>query len=151
MVIFLIRAAIYVATAALGLLVGMWLLDDFHLESQGFLVAVLVFAFAQSLLGPFIFRMTNRYIPAAIGGFGLISTLAALFVASLFHHLDSCGVDCLGDHDTGQLATAAHSLEKTNCPAQRSKRTKITPRPVAGHSPTISEFSATVPELVAFP
>ena len=84
MVIFLIRAAIYVATAALGLLVGMWLLDDFHLESQGFLVAVLVFAFAQSLLGPFIFRMTNRYVPAAIGGFGLISTLAALFVASLF-------------------------------------------------------------------
>lgn len=84
MVIFLIRAAIYVATAALGLLVGMWLLDDFHLESQGFLVAVLVFAFAQSVLGPFIFRMTNRYIPAAIGGFGLISTLAALFVASLF-------------------------------------------------------------------
>ncbi|ALD63134.1 membrane protein [Arthrobacter sp. LS16] len=84
MVIFLIRAAIYVATAALGLLVGMWLLDDFHLESQGFLVAVLVFAFAQSLLDPFIFRMTNRYIPAAIGGFGLISTLAALFVASLF-------------------------------------------------------------------
>lgn len=84
MVIFLIRAAIYVATAALGLLVGMWLLDDFHLAPQGFLVAVLVFAFAQSLLGPFIFRMTNRYVPAAIGGFGLISTLASLFVASLF-------------------------------------------------------------------
>ncbi|MGX1749024.1 phage holin family protein [Glutamicibacter protophormiae] len=84
MIIFLIRAAIYVATAALGLLVGTWLLDDFHLAPQGFLIAVLVFAFAQSLLGPFIFRMTNRYVPAAIGGFGLISTLAALFVASLF-------------------------------------------------------------------
>lgn len=84
MIIFLIRAAIYVATSALGLLVGMWLLDDFHLAPQGFLVAVLVFAFAQSLLDPFIFRMTNRYVPAAIGGFGLISTLAALFVASLF-------------------------------------------------------------------
>lgn len=84
MIIFLIRAAIYVATAALGLLAGSWLLEDFHLAWEGFVVAVLIFAIAQSLLGPFIFRMTNRYVPAAIGGFGLISTLAALIVASLF-------------------------------------------------------------------
>ena len=84
MVIFLIRAAIYVATSALGLLVGTWLLDGFNLAFEGFIVAVLVFAVAQSVLGPFIFRMTNRYVPAAIGGFGLISTLIALFVASLF-------------------------------------------------------------------
>ncbi|MFJ2618743.1 phage holin family protein [Glutamicibacter sp. NPDC087344] len=84
MVIFLIRAAIYVATAALGLLVGSWILPEFHLALSGFLIAVLVFAVAQSVLGPFVFRMTNRYAPAAIGGFGLISTLISLIVASFF-------------------------------------------------------------------
>lgn len=84
MIIFLIRAAIYIATSALGLLVASWVLADFNLDWSGFLVAVVVFAVAQSVLGPFVFRMTNRYAPAAIGGFGLISTLIALFVAQLF-------------------------------------------------------------------
>lgn len=84
MIIFLIRAAIYLATSALGLLVASWVLADFHLDWSGALVAVVVFAVAQSVLSPFVFRMTNRYVPAAMGGFGLISTLAALFVAQLF-------------------------------------------------------------------
>lgn len=84
MIIFLIRAAIYVGTSALGLLVASWVLPDFVLQAQGFLIAVLVFAFTQSILSPFIFRMTNRYVPAALGGFGLLSTLAALFIATLF-------------------------------------------------------------------
>lgn len=84
MIIFLIRAAIYLGTAALGLLAGAWLLEDFHLATSGFIVAVVVFAVAQSILSPFIFRLTNRYAPAAIGGFGLISTLVALIVAASF-------------------------------------------------------------------
>lgn len=84
MIIFLIRAAIYIATAALGLLVASWVLAGFNLAWSGFLVAVAIFAVAQSVLNPFVFRMTNRYAPAAVGGFGLISTLLALFVAQLF-------------------------------------------------------------------
>lgn len=84
MIIFLIRAAIYIGCAALGLLVASWVLPDFVLEPQGFLVAVVVFALAQSILSPFIFRLTNRYAPAALGGFGLLSTLVALIVATLF-------------------------------------------------------------------
>ena len=84
MIIFLIRAAIYVGTAALGLLVTSWILGDFTLEWSGFLVAVLVFAVTNSVLTPFIFRMTSRHAPMALGGIGLLSTLAALFVAQLF-------------------------------------------------------------------
>lgn len=84
MIIFLIRAAIYVATSALGLLVASWILPEFILQPRGFLVAVIVFALAQSILTPFIFRMANRYAPAALGGIGLISTLIALIVANLF-------------------------------------------------------------------
>lgn len=84
MVIFLIRAAIYVATSALALLVTSRILPDFHLQWSGFFVAVLVFAIAQSILAPFVAKMASRYAPAALGGLGLISALAALFVAQLF-------------------------------------------------------------------
>lgn len=83
MIIFLIRAAIYIGTSALGLLVASWALSDFNLQMSGFWIAVLVFAAAQSILTPFVFRLTNRYAPVALGGIGLLSTLAALFVANL--------------------------------------------------------------------
>lgn len=84
MIIFLIRAAIYLCTAALGLLVASWTLPEFAIEPKGFLVAAVVFALAQSILSPFIFRITNRYAPAALGGIGLLSTLVALIIASVF-------------------------------------------------------------------
>ncbi len=84
MVRLLIRAAIFLVTAALGLLVAMWLLPDVHLSASGFITAVLVFAIAQSVLSPFIFKMAHRYAPAVIGGIGLVSTFVALLIASLF-------------------------------------------------------------------
>lgn len=83
MVRFLIRAAIFVVTAALGLLVASWVLPGFHLDWEGLLVAVLVFAVAQSILAPFIFNLARKYASALLGGIGLVSTLVALLVASL--------------------------------------------------------------------
>lgn len=83
MVRFLIRAAIFVVTAALGLLVASWVLPGFHLDWEGLLVAVLVFAAAQSILAPFIFNLARKYASALLGGIGLVSTLVALLVASL--------------------------------------------------------------------
>lgn len=84
MIILLIRAAIYIGTAALGLLVASWVLADFKLQAGGFFLAVVVFALANSILTPFVFRLTNRYAPVALGGIGLLSTLVALFVAAVF-------------------------------------------------------------------
>lgn len=84
MVRFLIRTAIFVVTAALGLLIASWILPGFHLEWAGSLVAVVVFAVAQSVLSPFIFNMARKYASAVLGGIGLVSTLVALLVASLF-------------------------------------------------------------------
>ena len=83
MVRFLIRAAIFVVTAALGLLVASWILPGFHLDWEGLLIAVLVFAVAQSILAPFIFNLARKYASAMLGGIGLVSTLVALLVASL--------------------------------------------------------------------
>jgi uncharacterized membrane protein YvlD (DUF360 family) len=83
MVRFLIRAAIFVVTAALGLLVASWILPGFHLDWEGLLIAVLVFAVAQSILAPFIFNVARKYASAMLGGIGIVSTLIALLVASL--------------------------------------------------------------------
>lgn len=84
MVRFLIRTAIYLVTAALGLLIASWILPDFHLEWGGFLVAIIVFAIAQSVLGPFIFNLARQYASAVLGGIGLVTTFVALLIASLF-------------------------------------------------------------------
>ena len=84
MVLFLIRAVIFLVSAALGLLVASWVLDDFTVSTTGFGVAVVVFAVAQSVLSPFIAKMTARNAPAFLGGIGLLSTYVALLIASLF-------------------------------------------------------------------
>jgi hypothetical protein len=49
----------------------------------GFLTAVVVFAVAQSILAPFVAKMTRRHTPAFLGGLGLASTLVALLLAAL--------------------------------------------------------------------
>lgn len=79
----LIRAAIFVGTAALGLLVASVVLPDVQISLSGFLVSVGVFALAQSILAPFIFNMARQYAPAMLGGIGLVSTFVALLIASL--------------------------------------------------------------------
>lgn len=84
MIRFLIRLAIYLGTAALALLVTSWILPGFELSISGFIIAVGVFALAQSILTPFIVNMARKYAPAVLGGIGLVSTFVALLLASLF-------------------------------------------------------------------
>ena len=84
MIRLLISFAISLISAALGLLLAAWILDDFHVEPGGFLVAVLVFAVAQAILSPFIFNVARQYASALLGGIGLVSTFVALLIASLF-------------------------------------------------------------------
>ncbi|TFC80572.1 hypothetical protein E3T23_08440 [Cryobacterium cheniae] len=83
MVRLLIRTVIFLGSAALGLGVASLVLDGFTLTWQGFLVTVLVFAAAQTILSPFIVKLTARNAPAFLGGVGLVSTFVALLVASV--------------------------------------------------------------------
>lgn len=84
MVRILIRAAVFLATAALGLLAAALILPDFRLSASGFVVAVAVFALAQSVLAPFILNLARKYAPALLGGIGLVATFVALLIASFF-------------------------------------------------------------------
>lgn len=83
MIRFLIRAAIFLGSAALGLWVASLILDDFVIHPAGFFLAILVFAVAQSILSPFIAKMTHRHAGALLGGVGLISTFVSLLIATL--------------------------------------------------------------------
>ncbi len=82
MIRLLLRTVIFLGSAAVGLLVASWVLDDVRVSTSGFLTAVVVFAVVQSVLTPFIAKVARRNAPAFLGGVGLISTLVALLVAA---------------------------------------------------------------------
>lgn len=86
MIMFLIRALIFVASAALGIVVADLVLEGFVIDWSdwwGFVLAVLIFAVLQSVLAPWITKVARRNAPALLGGIGIISTLVALLIVVL--------------------------------------------------------------------
>jgi len=83
---FLIRALIFLVSAALGLIVADLILPGFSLHWDdwwGIVLAVVIFAVLQSILAPWLFKITRRHANALIGGIGLLSTFVALLIAVL--------------------------------------------------------------------
>ena len=83
MVRFLIRIAVFLGTAALGLLLAALLIPGFHVHAAGFIVAILVFAAAQAVIEWLIERIFHRPAPTVAGIAGLASTFLALWLATL--------------------------------------------------------------------
>lgn len=79
----LARAAIFFGSSAIGLLVAAWLVPGVTVRPLGFVIAVVIFTVAQAILAPFFLKMASRYASAFLGGIGLVSTLAALILASV--------------------------------------------------------------------
>ena len=65
------------------MLVAAWLVPGVSVSPLGFIAAVVIFTVAQAILSPFFLKMASRYASAFLGGIGLVSTLAALILASL--------------------------------------------------------------------
>jgi hypothetical protein len=83
MIMFLLRAVIFLASAAVGLIVADLLLPGFSIDWSdplGFILAIVIFAVLQSILSPWIATMARRNAPALLGGIGIFSTLVALIV-----------------------------------------------------------------------
>jgi uncharacterized membrane protein YvlD (DUF360 family) len=80
---FLISAAIFLASAAVGLLVANAALDDMSVDATSFIIVVVVFAALQGVLQPFIAKMARQYAPPLLGGIGLVTTFVSLLVTSL--------------------------------------------------------------------
>jgi hypothetical protein len=80
---FLISALIWVATAAIGLLVATLVLEDMSIDAGSFVFVVVVFAALQSILTPFFAKLAANKARALLGGVGLVTTFVALFITSL--------------------------------------------------------------------
>jgi hypothetical protein len=81
-----IRALIFLVSAFLGLIAADLILPGFTLHWNdwwGILLAVVIFAVLQSILAPWLFKITRRHANALIGGIGLLSTFVALLIAVL--------------------------------------------------------------------
>ena len=101
MIRLLIRMAIFLVSAALGLLVAAWLVDGVEVTAGGFIVAVVLFAVIQSILAPFMAKVTAKNASALLGGVGLLSTFVALWLTTLIG--DSLTID--GGVSTWLIAT----------------------------------------------
>ncbi len=86
MIRLLLRLVVFLGSSAIGLLVAWWLVPGVTLRPLGFVTAVVVFTVAQAILSPFLLKLAGRYASAFLGGIGLVSTLAALLLASVLTH-----------------------------------------------------------------
>ncbi|MCU1476624.1 MAG: hypothetical protein JWQ64_1317 [Subtercola sp.] len=126
--VWLIRAGVALAAACVGLVVAALLLHGVSLTWEGFLITVVVFAIAQSLLSPLILKLVSRNAPAFLGGIGIVSTLVSLIIASLF--ANGIKIDGLGTWVLATLiiwlitAIASFVLAKFFLPAVTKPRTK---------------------------
>lgn len=83
MIRLLLRIAVFLGSAALGLLAAAFVVPGMSVSLWGFVTVVVIFAVAQAILAPLFTRMASRYASALLGGIGLVSTLAALLLASV--------------------------------------------------------------------
>jgi uncharacterized membrane protein YvlD (DUF360 family) len=84
MIRFLVNTAVYMAAAAIGLLVADVLLDDLSVTYPiGFITAALIFGIIQALLTPFFEKVTRENASILTGGVGLFSALIALFLTAM--------------------------------------------------------------------
>lgn len=86
MIMFLIRALIFLLSAAVGLIVADLILPGFMIDWSnwwGFVLAIVIFAVLQSVLAPWLATVAKRNAPALLGGIGIFSTLIALIVVVL--------------------------------------------------------------------
>lgn len=86
MIKFLFRTLIYLLSAGIGLIVADLLLEGFQIQWDkwwGFVICIVIFALLQSILGPLVAKLADKYAPVLVGGVGIVSTLIALIVVVL--------------------------------------------------------------------
>lgn len=80
---FLTRTAVFLLSAAIGLLVARAVLDDMTISWGSFIAVVVIFAVVQALVAPILAGLAKHNAPALLGAVGLVTTLVALIVTSL--------------------------------------------------------------------
>jgi len=83
MIRFLIRTAVFFASALIGLFVADMILPDLSVAGESYLMVAIIFALIQALISPLMFKTVHRNASAFTGGVGLISTLVALIATAI--------------------------------------------------------------------
>lgn len=78
----LLRAVVFLGSAALGLYVASLVVPEMSLDWRSFVVVVVVFAVLQSVIAPFITKVAIRGASALVGAAGLLSTVVALLITA---------------------------------------------------------------------
>ncbi|QRY64640.1 phage holin family protein [Gordonia sp. PDNC005] len=81
---FVLQVLAQLILGAVALLVIHVVLPGVELSVSGFFVAVGVFTLAHVILGPFVLSVAQNYAAPLSGGVGLVATLLALWIATLF-------------------------------------------------------------------
>src|SRR6187431_2660615 len=88
----LIKIALTIAGNAIGLFVASLLLDDVHLEADGFLIALIIFTVAELLIEPLIEKLFTQHAEKL----RMLAALVTTFLALLVTDLISDGLDIEG-------------------------------------------------------
>lgn len=83
MIRLIVRTLVAVAANAIGLLVAAAVLDGFHLNASGFVLAVIIFTVVFALMQPFLISQMRGRAGRALGGVALIATFLALLITDL--------------------------------------------------------------------
>ncbi len=83
MIRFLVRTAVSVGAAAVGLIIAAVVLDRMALDAVPLVAVVVIFAALNGVLGPFVGKVAMRNAPALLGAIGLVTTFAALVITDL--------------------------------------------------------------------
>lgn len=83
MIRFLVNTAVYMAAAAIGLLLADLVLDGMSIDYPvAFIVAALLFGIIQAVISPFFAKVTEENASMLTGGVGLFSAFIALVLTA---------------------------------------------------------------------
>lgn len=91
MVRFLISTLAYLCANAVGLLLSVVLLPGFVVDPLSFVVAVAIFSLIQTVLGPFIAKLSLKNFPQLMGGIALVTIFVGLFLTDILMNGMSIG------------------------------------------------------------
>jgi len=79
----LARLVLALLSNAIGLAIAAWALDDFGINAQSFLIAVLIFSAVTTILGPLVIKIALTNAPYLMGGIALVTTLVGLIITNI--------------------------------------------------------------------
>ncbi|WP_235734998.1 hypothetical protein [Nocardioides alcanivorans] len=60
MIRLLLRALVFLASAAVGILAASWILDDVRVTAAGFITVVVIYSVIQMVISPFLIKVAAR-------------------------------------------------------------------------------------------